>query len=100
MTPSLCQGNRRQSDEIFWLKDETIRVGWSLPKELSLPRTEFNRGDETMAKEHKGDSAPRQDQKSKGEHGGNRAGSHDKPAETSRSSQAAGKDPHRGQSQS
>ncbi|MBY3488963.1 hypothetical protein [Rhizobium laguerreae] len=53
-----------------------------------------------MAKEHKGDSAPRQDQKSKGEHGGNRAGSRDKPDDSSRSSQAAGKDAHRGQSHS
>ncbi|MEZ2128089.1 MULTISPECIES: hypothetical protein [unclassified Sinorhizobium] len=53
-----------------------------------------------MAKEHKGDSAPRLDEKSKSEHGGNRGGSHDKPSTSRKSSQAAGKDPHRGQSQS
>lgn len=49
-----------------------------------------------MAKEHKGDSAPRVDQSSKGEHGGNRAGSAKEDQKPGKSSQAAGKDPQRG----
>lgn len=51
-----------------------------------------------MAKEHKGQSAPRIDGRSKGEHGGNRAGERREEAEKpKKSSQAAGKDPHRGE---
>ena len=49
-----------------------------------------------MAKDHKGDSAPRVDQSGKGEHGGNRAGDADADKKPDKSSQAAGKDPHRG----
>lgn len=51
-----------------------------------------------MAREYKGQSAPRTDGGSKGEHGGNRAGERRDDAEKSkRSSQAVGKDPHRGE---
>jgi hypothetical protein len=50
-----------------------------------------------MAREHKGESAARQENRSKGEHGGNRAGKDPKEeTEPKKSSQAAGKDPHRG----
>ena len=53
-----------------------------------------------MAKEHKGDSAPRLKETSKGEHGGNRGGDSNKDEKQSpRSSQAAGKDPNRGKSE-
>lgn len=52
-----------------------------------------------MAREHKGKSAPRIDDKSKGEHGGNRAGTRARETEVKKSSQAAGKDPHRGERQ-
>ncbi|MGE5271244.1 MAG: hypothetical protein ACM3JG_16410 [Thiohalocapsa sp.] len=52
-----------------------------------------------MAKDHKGKSAPPDKPDSHGEHGGNRAGGRKAEAEQpKRSSQAAGKDPHRGES--
>lgn len=52
-----------------------------------------------MAKEHKGDSAPRPPTKtSLGKHGGNRAGERKHEAQRpKKSSQAAGKDPSRGE---
>ena len=51
-----------------------------------------------MAKEHKGKSSQTPDEDSSGQHGGNRGGEHKKDAEQpKKSSQAAGKDPHRGQ---
>lgn len=53
-----------------------------------------------MARQHKGKSAPRVEYKSKGEHGGNRAGSQSKEStQPKKSSQAAGSDPHRGERQ-
>jgi hypothetical protein len=52
-----------------------------------------------MAKDHKGDSAPRAAISNDGEHGGNRAGDDSKDTKPAKSSQAAGKDPHRGKDQ-
>lgn len=50
-----------------------------------------------MAKEHKGQSAPRERDESHGQHGGNRGGDQKKDADQNKkSSQAAGKDPNRG----
>ncbi|MGK9169556.1 hypothetical protein KXR53_24785 [Inquilinus limosus] len=56
---------------------------------------------EIMAREHKGDSAPRPPTKtSLGKHGGNRGGDQTRAAEQpKKSSQAAGKDPSRSKRQ-
>lgn len=53
-----------------------------------------------MAKDRKGESAPREEQTSSGQHGGNRAGGEKDEDKTERSSQAAGKDPNRGKGKS
>jgi hypothetical protein len=51
-----------------------------------------------MAKEHTGKSAPAPMEKSTGRHGGNRGGERAREAEQrNKSSQSAGKDPHRGE---
>ena len=51
-----------------------------------------------MAKEHKGKSSPTRKPDTNGDHGGNRAGDHNRDGdEPKKSSQAAGKDPHRGE---
>lgn len=51
-----------------------------------------------MAKKHKGKSAPAVEGKSSDEHGGNRGGEDSKKADQpKKSSQAAGKDSHRGE---
>jgi hypothetical protein len=53
-----------------------------------------------MAKEHKGKSAPAPMKESMGRHGGNRGGERAREAEQpKKSSQSAGKDPHRGEPQ-
>ena len=49
-----------------------------------------------MAKEHKGQSEPRLDERGKGEHGGG-GERRDDAKGPKKSSQAAGKDPHRGE---
>jgi hypothetical protein len=51
-----------------------------------------------MNEEHKGKTAMSQRPAAKGEHGGNRAGKHNQEQPPPKSSQSAGKDPHRGES--
>ena len=61
-----------------------------------LCRMGFQQRERSMAKEHKGDSAPRIATSKDGDHGGNRAGEDNTDKQPPKSSQAAGKDPHRG----
>lgn len=56
----------------------------------------FQQREMNMAKEHKGDSAPRISTSRDVDHGGNRAGKDNTDKQPPKSSQAAGKDPHRG----
>jgi hypothetical protein len=61
---------------------------------------ETEKSEIAMAKEHKGKSAPAPMKESMGRHGGNRAGERAREAEEpKKSSQSAGKDPHRGEKQ-